>query len=109
MLSNLYLNLAKDYQIPVVPCASALINCLKSYPDENYHNPDNTHMGILAGYLYSCLWYYMFSGEDITELSSNSVLGGYSKAPQDKAVWLRQIAQNTIDELKSNYTLTVHQ
>lgn len=89
---NQYLKLARAHDVAVVPGAMALDKAMQALPDTNFHNPDRHHLGMYAGYLMSCCFYEVLSGQSAEYHPYPAVLGDHVLIPEDKARILERCA-----------------
>ena len=94
-LQDAYDRLGEREQIPVIPCAAALNRALEKWPNENFHNPDRHHVGMLTGYLFACTWYRALAGESAANLPEQALLNGHVRMPEPWGTELAAIADAT--------------
>ncbi len=58
-----YFEVAKKYNVTVVPVVIAMNYAFQQRPDVNFNNPDNVHLGMYGAYLITCSFYAVLSGK----------------------------------------------
>ena len=92
ILSDRYDAMGEIHRVPVVPCAKALINAMEALPGQNYHDPDQHHLGMFGAYLYAATWFKRLTGRSASELTEASILDGHLTLPHKLAGRLAGIA-----------------
>jgi hypothetical protein len=92
LLMARYRKAAESAGALVFPCAEALARAEEKFPETNFHNPDQRHVGILTGYLFSAVWYRVLTGQSASELPEHQVLVGHVLLPEKWAEVLSEIA-----------------
>lgn len=80
-LQEKYSSVGKRYNIPVLPCAAALNRAIAANPEQNFHNPDRHHLGMLAAFLFSAVLYRAFTGISAAHLTEHTILDGHALFP----------------------------
>ena len=91
-LQDLYCEVGRRMHVPVVPCAAALAYVLQHDPAQNYHNPDQHHLGMMGGYLMACCWYRALCGASALQHSEHTTLAGHVEIPAEKARYLAEVS-----------------
>lgn len=97
-IMDLYAAMGREHSVPVVPCLAAQKVVLLEDPEQNYHNPDRHHTGMMAGYLYAAVWYRALTGCSAHALPEHTTLGGHVTVPEEKAAYLSDVADRVCRE-----------
>ena len=103
-LQDRYSDMGRRMGVPVVPCAAALLRVLAEDPQQNYHNPDKHHLGMLAGYLFACCWYRALCGQSARNHTEHTTLAGHVQVPAAKARYLADISDQVCSAHKIGET-----
>ncbi|MEX0774194.1 MAG: SGNH/GDSL hydrolase family protein [Phycisphaeraceae bacterium] len=91
-LQEKYDQIGRRMDVPVIPCAEALAQAIAEHPTQNFHNPDKHHTGMMAGYLFACVWYRALTGMSASALPEHTTLAGHVTVPADMASALCELA-----------------
>lgn len=94
-LQKRYTQMGATHRVPVIPCADALNRAIAAFPGQNFHNPDQHHLGMLGGFLFACVWYRALTGQSAKNLPEHTTLAGYVTVPEKWAKPLIEIADET--------------